>query len=799
VDENASLVPLTPPTSVTFVDTACSSGMIEGVVAFERPSVPEIGITHYSLFWSDGDLISQEIVRVSLLDSVFLKKDLTCHSLFQVPRPMHNTTFGAIVISPSIQLNGTHLAVCAVNHNGYSSSGCAIILIQDVSTPSVLPLFLSIDLPDTNAHGGLIDLRANVSTPIDASVDFYQLFFANSSMVFWNNGPVATAPANDSSSQLISIVSSVPPGATALVAVSMHGQCVSNVTLSPRSSFVDAFTASPLTSPVAIDSSFNDTNCNANRISGSLMFQRSTFELDVSEYVVYWANGTLPQNLMRVAVATFQKSDNASLAMFVFQNTFVLANATHLHVYASNPNGLSDQAAITAISDLNLCPPILSATSSTLVPPLAAPLGISLVGSDRSCVKGIATGVIQMQRPNAFLFENDVERYQCFWGSNSTTVVSNVPIIDAPKFLSNQSQVYLMFENVVVHPNATHILCFYANSKGLSSQSAFATFSDFSYPTAAAENLTLVSAIDTDNRAGYFGGQLTLTQASLNDTVSAYEIWWTDSTGRPLLYLISPIATTSSTQSATRTISISIPLNTLVPSGAVALTALSKNGQCSFPSGPIVTVVDIASIPSTALTIHAPLSPIDQNCVSGIVDVTIVLTDTAAEASHYNIYWASASSTKLTNVSIAIVTAAQLSSQIQLGPSLPIPLAATGIIIFACNALGQANPTGVALTFSDQSFANMSTSSLAVVSGVDSDPIIGEIAVDMSVSGLPAITEYSFAVDMFAYAVVHPTAFKPTQVWDFSAYALSPGNVKLQWNATTSALSFQVSFIVFIV
>ncbi len=122
-----------------------------------------------------------------------------------------------------------------------------------------------------------------------------------------------------------------------------------------------------------------------------------------------------------------------------------------------------------------------------------------------------------------------------------------------------------------------------------------------------------------------------------------------------------------------------------------------------------------------------------------------------------------------------------------------MPSAATGILVCARNALGQENSACGSFAFIDQSFANSTSSPLSVTAGTDADMDLGQISVDVAYGGLDSGATYSFATDLFAYTTVHPTGYKPTQVWNFQALCTAPGTVVLTWDATTSALSFAVS------
>jgi hypothetical protein len=465
----------------------------------------------------------------------------------------------------------------------------------------------------------------------------------------------------------------------------------------------------------AVSIGFTDVDLQGGVISGIVKITAATVE-DFSHYVVYW--GKSPTVKLNDTPIVSIPVNGQSHTVTISEGTLVPEGATHLQVFTKNVNGEMAAGVSVAIIDLGV--------------PIYAPVSMSFTDTDTDGGQ-IGGNVIITKAAD----ETDITHYVLYWGSNSTTKQSGIPIVEIAKTGANLTHSFSANTVIPISPNATHILAFTKNTDGEMGSGQFVAIGDLGVPVNAAAS---VAFTDTDLDGSQLGGTVTITNAANEADLTHYVLYWgSNSTTKQSGTKIAEIAKTGAN------ITFDFVTNTTIPTGPAAthLLVFTKNAGGEMASGVSVAITDLGVPVNAAVSVAFTDTDVDGGQVGGSVTITKAGNET--DISHYVLYWGSNSTTKKNQTPIANIakTGANVTHNFAANTSIPTGPAATHLLVFTKNNDGEMG-TGVNIAITD---IGVPTEAAGGISFTDGDTTAGEI------SGTVTIAEAQSEADLTHYVL----------------------------------------------
>ena len=465
----------------------------------------------------------------------------------------------------------------------------------------------------------------------------------------------------------------------------------------------------------AVSLGFTDQDLRGGIISGLLQITAPAVE-DFLQYVVYWgASSTAKLNDSPVLyIPVIGKNLTATIP----EGTQVPEGVTHLLVFTKNLNGEMATGVSVAITDLGV--------------PVNAPVSMSFTDIDPDGLQ--VEGTINLTKAAN---ETDITHYVFYWGSNTTTKQSSIPIATLAK---NGSIITLSISaNTLIptSPSATHILAFSRNADGEMASGRSVAIVDIGVPTVPAAG---VAFTDTDSNGGQIAGTVTITKAADENDFSHYVLYWgSNSVTKRSDTEITSLAVTGSN------VTYNFAADTIIPTapGATHLLVFTKNEDGEMATGVNIAIIDLGVPVNPALNLSFTDSDLDGGQIGGSVTITKAGIET--DLTHYVLYWGSNATTKQNLTAIANIAKTGANVSYNFGANTVIPAAptATHLLVYTKNNDGEM-ATGINIAIAD---LGVPVNAAAGVAFTDSDTTSGQI------SGTLTITKAGVETDLTHYVL----------------------------------------------
>lgn len=367
---------------------------------------------------------------------------------------------------------------------------------------------------------------------------------------------------------------------------------------------------------------------------------------------------------------------------------------------------------------------VVKITVATAPPPAQVfdlPAALSFVDSDGD--SGEVGGSLEITKA---VNESLVVSYQIYYGDAARNVLgdANQPLATLAKTGSNLN--YAVAADTVIPVGAQYFLVFTRNATGQSPGSLSIAIIDRVLPTGAPGALTFS---DTDISTGEIAGNLNITMAGNEASLTSYSVYWGSSSSTKLGGAnATPFATKAKTGAH---IVHAIANNTALPAGVTHFLVYSTSVDGEFPSPASLSIVDSAVPTAAATGIAFTDADLDAGQLAGSVTIQKAANEGAIDT--YVLYFGSNSTTKLGGV---VATIAKTGSNVvhTFVADTVLPGAATHLLAFTANAFGEM-ATGVSVQIVDKQRPTQTAGSVSFTDGdLDVNQISGNVTIVKSAS-----------------------------------------------------------------
>jgi len=315
--------------------------------------------------------------------------------------------------------------------------------------------------------------------------------------------------------------------------------------------------AVPLVVPT--NGSFTDTDLNANKISGNLIWTPANPAAGITGYKIYWGQSATA----RLAGTTEVASVSGALQA-ITENTALPSGATHFLVYSFNNHGESANCLAVAITDKAI--------------PTAIPMGGAFTDTNLSANR--ISGYITWTPANP---STGITGYKIYWGQSASA-----------KLAGNESVLYIASGaaaasrpvpgSTIFPAGATHFLIYSYNTDGESANCLAVAITDKIGPTVIP---TGGGFSDSDPGAGRLTGNITWTPADPSTGIIGYKIYWGDNDSNKLSGYSTAAYDLSGAATASQAIS-----STTLPSGVKRFLIYSYNADGESATCLVIPIQD---------------------------------------------------------------------------------------------------------------------------------------------------------------------------------------------------------------
>lgn len=406
-------VPKHAVVAASFTDTNSGGDKLTGAITISK-AADESDLTHYVIYWG--------------------KENKT--KLFDVPI----ATLAKSSASLSFALNDVekphdaeYFLVFSKNKDGEMATGVEVQIV-DLGVPKNGPV--SVSFSDSNLNGGKLTGIISINKATDESdITHYVIYWGKADGTKLYNTPVKAL--EKSTSSLTHDLQDVdkPEGAKSLLVFSKNGE--GEMSHGVAALIIDR----GVPTHAAALLSFEDSNVNAGKLTGTIVVSKADNESDVVDYVLYWGKEDRTK-LSPLPFAVLKKSSNPLI--FSLTNVDKPSEAKHILVFSRNKDGEMSSGVSAPIIDLGV--PRNAALSGTFI--------------DSNLNGGKLTGPIVISRA---VDESDITHYLIYWGKEDGTKLFSTPIAILEKGLSPLSYA---IQDVDKLKEAKYFLIFSKNDSG---------------------------------------------------------------------------------------------------------------------------------------------------------------------------------------------------------------------------------------------------------------------------------------------------------------------------------------------
>ena len=462
--------PNLPPLSVIFHDLDSDNGELTGNIEVSRASDESL-ITHYNIYWGKNpkEKLSDEPIaslsKEEKLLSFRIDKD--------TPRPE----------------DASHILVCSSNF-GQEMGECISISIQDQGAPDVKTLsagFIDQDSDPGEVSGDLI-LQMNAEKSGEFS--FYSAYWGSD--IFTKTGDEIKKVPGIGSQITFTIKENTP------VPENSRYFLIYGSDQEGHQSIVYAIAVTDLGLPVesAVSMTFVDADTRGGYLGGDIIINKASDEDNIDHYRIYWGSDQLTK-MTDTPVASLDKTGK-DLSFTFPEDTERPELATHLLVRTANRGGEMQSGIHVLIIDKGV--------------PLNKPVNISF--TDNNLKGRHLTGEISIIPASN---ESDVTHYSVYWGNSEQSRAGLIGTVNkggAGLTLNLDSSLPEGVSYLIVHS---------ANDHGEMTEGIYNKIYDKGLPENLAQGLTYS---DTDSRASFLGGSLSVVPATDQSDILKYELFW---------------------------------------------------------------------------------------------------------------------------------------------------------------------------------------------------------------------------------------------------------------------------------
>lgn len=382
-------------------------------------------------------------------------------------------------------------------------------------------------------------------------------------------------------------------------------------------------------------------------LTGSLTVTRADDESDLSDYNLYWSTDGQNKTNANALIATLPKNSNL---IYSFPDGVTLPNNTnYVLVLTKNAQAEMTQGVNTAL------PPLVSAASVSLS-------NMNLDANNK------ISGNITIGRASD---ESNITQYLIYWSADGNNPLSGTssPIVTLPK----TGSLSYTLPPTDLPANAAYVLVLTANNNATMATGVNAMLP----PLSTAVQVTLSLNKNTSNQ---LYGNITLTRATNESTISNYLIYWSADGVTVLNNPNALIATLAKNSNMTYAMP---PTN--LPTNANDILVLTSNS-----SGVMSTGVSSAFAPvHAANAVKLNLIKSSGGNVGG--SITLVKASDESDILRYNLYWGSDDHSKISATPFMSQVKTGGDITLQLSPPIPRPGNSTYVLSFSENSLAEMN------------------------------------------------------------------------------------------------------------